>query len=71
MSGLHLPFIAADVPGAAAACGCSEGTIRLAIRQGDLIPRYLGARSTKPVLLATDLVEWLEGRPTDKGGPKR
>ncbi len=65
---IHLPFIAADYPTAAAACGCSEDTIRAEVRKGNLIPRYVGARSTKPVLLATDLVAWLEDRPTEKGG---
>lgn len=64
---LALPFLSASFDEAARACGCSETTLREAVAKGDLTPRYLGARATKPVLLATELAEWLESRPTEKG----
>lgn len=66
---LALPFISADYPTAAAAIGCSVDTLQDAVRKGDLVPRYLGKRSTKPVLLAVDLIDWLGTRPTEK--PRR
>lgn len=52
-----------DIPGAAAAAGSSESVIRRAIARGDLTPRYLGR---KPLILRSDLVEWVESLPTSK-----
>lgn len=67
MTALQLPFIAAPIPEAAEACGVGHTEIRRAIANGDLVPRYMGARRSKPVLLATDLIEWLESAPTERG----
>lgn len=56
--------ISLSIPDSAAATGYSEATIRRAIRKGNLTQRYpLGV--SKPVILATELREWIAGIPTD------
>lgn len=50
------------VPDAVSATGVGESRIREAIRVGDLVAHYVG---TKPVVLATDLFEWIESLPTE------
>lgn len=52
-----------DIPGAATAAGSSESVIRRAIAKGDLTPRYLGR---KPLILRSDLLEWVESLPVTK-----
>lgn len=47
---------------AAEATGYSTDTIRRALRNSDLTARYA---NTKPVILATELTEWLESLPTE------
>jgi excisionase family DNA binding protein len=47
---------------AAEATGYSTDTIRRALRNNDLTARYA---NTKPVILATELREWLEALPTE------
>lgn len=64
---LTLPFISAPIDKAAEACGVGHTEIRRAIKLGDLVPRYTGARRSRPVLLATDLIDWLESLPTEPG----
>lgn len=62
-----LPFISADLATSAQATGVSESTIREAIAAGALVPRYVGRRASKPVLLATELFAWAESLPTERG----
>lgn len=52
-----------DLSGAALASGLSVREIQKAIAQGDLTPHY---RGTKPLILHSDLVEWVESLPTTK-----
>lgn len=52
-----------DVAGAAAATGLSESEIRRAVSRGDLTPRH---RGRKPLILRSDLLEWIESLPTTK-----
>ena len=47
---------------AAEATGYSIDVIRRAIRKNDLTVRYA---NSKPVVLATELTEWLESLPTE------
>ena len=54
--------ISYSIEEAAAATGYSTDTIRRAIRNSDLTARYA---NSKPVVLATELTEWLESQPTE------
>ena len=47
---------------AAEATGYSTDTIRRALRNNDLTARYA---NTKPVILATELTDWLSSLPTE------
>jgi len=47
---------------AAEATGYSTDTIRRALRNNDMTARYA---NTKPVILATELTDWLEALPTE------
>lgn len=51
---------------AAAATGYSTDSIRKAIRNNDLCVKYA---NSKPIILATELQEWLEALPSE--APKR
>lgn len=55
--------IAYTIYEAAEACGVSDSIIRRAIAKGDLVPRY---PTSKAVLLADDLRDWLESAPTER-----
>lgn len=48
---------------AAAATGYGETTIKVAIRHGDLVPRYA---NSKPVIPAGELAAWIESLPTER-----
>jgi len=52
-----------DLPGAAAATGVSERTIRDAIARGDLIAHYLGR---KPLVMRDELADWVSALPTER-----
>lgn len=52
-----------SVQGAAAAVGLSTEAIRIAIRTNALPVRYYG---TKPLILAPDLYDWVDGLPDRK-----
>jgi excisionase family DNA binding protein len=54
--------IAFSIEEAAEATGYSTDTIRRALRRGDMTARYA---NSKPVILATELKEWLEALPTE------
>lgn len=54
--------IAYTLEEAAAACGYSIDTIRRAVRKSELVARYA---NSKPVIMATELIEWLESKPTE------
>jgi hypothetical protein len=60
---VQLAAVSFDLPGAVAACGLSDKTIRKAIADGDLVAHYYG---TKPVIVAADLAEWIESLPTER-----
>lgn len=47
---------------AAEATGYSTDTIRRALRNNDMTARYA---NSKPVILATELTDWLEALPTE------
>lgn len=57
--------IAYTVAEAAAACGVSEPVIRRAVAKGDLAFHY---PTSRPVLLADDLREWVAASPTERPG---
>ena len=63
MSG-SLAKIAYTVAEAAAACGVSEPVIRRAQAKGDLVYHY---PTSRPVILADDLREWIESKPVERG----
>ena len=67
MSDLRAPRapLSYSIAGAAEATGYSERTIHLAIAAGDIQRRYA---TSKPVILASDLRDWLESLPTEKPG---
>jgi hypothetical protein len=50
------------IPEAAAVASVGESTLRAAIKRGDLPQRY---PSTRPVILASDLDNWLQSLPSD------
>ena len=54
--------LAYSIEEAAEAAGYSTDTIRRALRNNDLTARYA---NSKPVILATELAEWLEALPTE------
>lgn len=58
--------VAYSIEEAAEASGYSTDTIRRAIRNSDMTARYA---NSKPVILATELTEWLESLPTE--APRR
>lgn len=57
-----------NLAGASAATGLSTGEIQRAIRVGDLVAHYGGAKRTKPVLMRRDLERWIEALPTTPRG---
>lgn len=57
---MSLEKLAYPIPEAAEAAGVSEKVLRQAINKGDLQRRY---PSSRPVILTTDLQEWLESLP--------
>lgn len=59
------PFISADRATSAAACGVGETTLDKAVKEGELIPHYVG---NKPVFRAVDLDEWVRSLPTERRG---
>lgn len=61
------PFISASLSRAAEAADVSESTIKTAIADGSLTAHYVGARSSKPVIRAADLDEWVQSLPTSSG----
>lgn len=54
--------LAYSIEEAAIAAGYSTDTIRRAIRNSDMTARYA---NSKPVILATELQDWLETLPTE------
>ena len=54
--------LAYDLRGAAVAVSLSERTIRAAVTSGRLLAHYVGV---KPVILTTDLIDWVLRLPTD------
>lgn len=54
--------IALNIEEAAEATGYSVDTIRRAIRNNSLTARYA---NTKPVVLVSELTDWLESLPTE------
>jgi len=54
--------LAYTIEEAAEATGYSKDTIRAAIRNHDMTARYA---NSKPVILATELQEWLASLPTE------
>ncbi|MDQ0679108.1 hypothetical protein QFZ30_002490 [Arthrobacter pascens] len=58
--------LAYTIDEAAEASGYSTDTIRRALRNSDMTARYA---NSKPVILVTELQEWLESLPTE--APKR
>jgi len=54
--------LAFSIEEAADAIGYSPDTVRRAIRNNDLVARYA---NSKPVILATELQEWLSSLPTE------
>lgn len=57
--------VAYSIEEAAEATGYSTDTIRRALRNSDMTARYA---NSKPVILATELTEWLEALPTEAPG---
>lgn len=60
---IQLAAVSYSLAGAAAASGLSDKTIRNAIVSEDLVVHYSGV---KPIILASDLAEWIESLPTEK-----
>jgi hypothetical protein len=58
--------VAYSIEEAAEAAGYSTDTIRRALRNSDMTARYA---NSKPVILATELADWLRSLPTE--APKR
>ena len=58
--------IAYSREGAAAACGVSLDVIKEAMATGRLTVHYPTAGERKVVILATDLVAWIEASPTQR-----
>ena len=56
-------LVSVDMPGAAAATGLSESTIRNAIADGSLTAHYKGK---KPVVRIPDLDDWIESLPVER-----
>lgn len=51
---------------AAAATGYGQTTLKVAIRRGELVPRYANA---KPVIPTSELESWLSSLPTERSSP--
>jgi len=60
--------IAYTITEAADACGVSEPIIRRAIAAGDITARY---PTSRPVIEADELRDWLTTRPTEKASEKQ
>lgn len=58
--------LAYTIPDAAVACAVGETVFREAVERGDVPKRY---PSSRPIVLATELQEWLESLPLSP--PKR
>lgn len=54
--------LAYSIPDAAVAVGYSETVLKEVVRRGELVPRYA---NSKPVLLAEDLLAWLQSLPLE------
>lgn len=63
--GVQLAKIAYTVAEAAAACGVSEPVIRRAQAKGDIVYHY---PTSRPVILAEDLREWVASAPVERSG---
>lgn len=63
MTAVALAAVAYSVAGAAEASSIGETRIKAAIATGDLIAHYNGNR---PVILAADLVAYIESLPTER-----
>lgn len=63
MTSLALAAVSYSVAGAAKATSIGETRIKEAMSRGDLVCHYNGNR---PVILATDLVDWIESMPTER-----
>ena len=55
--------ISFTITDAAAAVGVSEPVIRRALAKGNLVAHY---PTTRPVILADDLRDWIDSAPTDR-----
>lgn len=64
---IALARVSFTIADAAIATGISERTIRDAIADGVLVAHGVGAKSSKPILRAVDLDEWLESLPVYAG----
>lgn len=62
-STLALSVVSYSMAGAVAASGIGETSIREAIAADELVVHYV---KSKPVILATDLFEWVESLPTER-----
>lgn len=58
--------IAYTVVEAAEACGVSRATIDAAIRNGDLVANYAGAKGGKKLIRAVELDNWVAALPTER-----
>jgi hypothetical protein len=56
------PKKAYTIPEAAEVASVGESTLKLAIDRGDLPKRY---PSSRPIILESDLLAWLESLPTE------
>jgi hypothetical protein len=54
--------IAYTIPEAAVACGVSEPVIRRAHAKGDIVYHY---PTSRPVIMADDLRDWLASKPVE------
>lgn len=63
MTALGLAAVSYNMTGAALATGISETRIKEAVASNDLVVHYNGSR---PVILATDLAEWVASLPTER-----
>ncbi|MFH5822283.1 helix-turn-helix transcriptional regulator [Georgenia sp. AZ-5] len=59
-------FISCGLDDAADRTGVSTATLRLAIRNGDLVPRYAGEKQGKLLFRAADLDAWVLSLPTER-----
>lgn len=68
ISGMTTQKLTLNIEEAAEATGYSVDTIRRAIRNNSLTARYA---NTKPVVLVSELTEWLESLPTESPSSRR